>query len=222
MPIAADRRALYPDDWEEIRDRLLERAGLRCECQGECGRGHLGRCPEIHLQPSVRPEGRHRIVLSVAHLNHDETDRRDETLRVMCQGCHLHYDVEHHRQTRLQRLHQNRAQLRLIDPPEVHVSQHAGALAGRDPSRRDPGRVTDIDRLYSIAALPDPVRRALLDAIVVHQAAEQQLQEARPELAAALDSARYHGAQAIELAQLAGVSRPRLYRLIDEHRRSTR
>jgi len=40
-----------------------------------------------------------RVVLTVAHLNHTPEDCRDENLKAMCQGCHLHYDREHHAQT---------------------------------------------------------------------------------------------------------------------------
>jgi 5-methylcytosine-specific restriction endonuclease McrA len=40
------------------------------------------------------------VVLTTAHLNHTPEDCRPENLRAMCQGCHLHYDREHHAQTR--------------------------------------------------------------------------------------------------------------------------
>ena len=41
-----------------------------------------------------------RIVLTVAHLNHTPGDDRDENLAALCQWCHLHYDAEHHKETR--------------------------------------------------------------------------------------------------------------------------
>jgi hypothetical protein len=40
------------------------------------------------------------VVLTTAHLNHTPEDCRPENLKAMCQGCHLHYDREHHAQTR--------------------------------------------------------------------------------------------------------------------------
>jgi 5-methylcytosine-specific restriction endonuclease McrA len=41
-----------------------------------------------------------KIVLTVAHLNHDITDNRPENLRALCQRCHLTHDKEQHAQTR--------------------------------------------------------------------------------------------------------------------------
>jgi len=35
-------------------------------------------------------------VLTVAHLNHEPLDVRDENLKALCQRCHLRYDIEHH------------------------------------------------------------------------------------------------------------------------------
>jgi hypothetical protein len=37
------------------------------------------------------------VVLTVAHLTHEPEDR--EHVKAMCQGCHLHYDKEHHAET---------------------------------------------------------------------------------------------------------------------------
>lgn len=37
-----------------------------------------------------------RIVLTIAHLNHDPQDNRDENLQALCQWCHLHHDVRFH------------------------------------------------------------------------------------------------------------------------------
>jgi hypothetical protein len=40
------------------------------------------------------------VVLTIAHLDHRPENNVSENLRAMCQGCHLHYDREHHAQTR--------------------------------------------------------------------------------------------------------------------------
>ena len=37
-----------------------------------------------------------RIVLTVAHLNHDTRDNRDENLKAFCQRCHLRMDAHLH------------------------------------------------------------------------------------------------------------------------------
>lgn len=98
MPIRPENRARYPDDWDEISGRIKERAGGRCECEGECGRGtHQGRCPNLNGQPAYGSGS--TVVLTTAHLDHTPEHCTDENLKAMCQGCHLHYDREHHAQT---------------------------------------------------------------------------------------------------------------------------
>ena len=97
MPIRPERKHLYPKDWEQISARIrFERALGRCEqiidgnrCEAKHGRAH--------------PDTSSMVVLTVAHLNHDETDCRDENLKAMCQRCHLHYDRHHHAETRRSR-----------------------------------------------------------------------------------------------------------------------
>jgi hypothetical protein len=74
------------------------RARGQCECKGECGRDHIGRCPNEH---DGRAYGTGSlVVLTVAHLDHVPENCDLANLRAMCQGCHLHYDLEHHAQTR--------------------------------------------------------------------------------------------------------------------------
>lgn len=91
MPITAENRALYPADWDEISQRIrFERAGGRCECQGECGHDHDGRCAEIHGQPNTVTGS--PVVLTVGHVHHDPRRSADDELRAWCQRCHLAYD----------------------------------------------------------------------------------------------------------------------------------
>ncbi|MFC5144258.1 hypothetical protein [Streptomyces aureoversilis] len=99
MPIRPENRDRYPADWAEISQRIrFERAGGRCECLGECGRGtHDGRCPNVHGSEAYGTGS--RVILTTAHLDHTPKNCSPDNLRAMCQGCHLHYDVEHHRQT---------------------------------------------------------------------------------------------------------------------------
>jgi hypothetical protein len=100
MPIRPENKGRYPKDWKQISERIrFVRAGGRCECEGECGRGHYGRCPNVHLQPAYGT-GK-TVILTVAHLDHTPEHCADDELRAMCQGCHLHYDRDHHAQTRL-------------------------------------------------------------------------------------------------------------------------
>jgi len=41
-----------------------------------------------------------RVVLTVAHLDHDRTNNVPANLRALCQRCHLRWDAEHHAETR--------------------------------------------------------------------------------------------------------------------------
>lgn len=86
----------YPDDWPEIRLRILRRADNQCECIGECGRGHGGRCGAVNYAPS-RYSGQ-PVILTIAHLDHDHKNHEvtDGRLKAMCQACHLKYDMAHH------------------------------------------------------------------------------------------------------------------------------
>ena len=86
MPIKDPSR--YPEDWPEIRARILRRAGNRCEgspvypaCRAENGRAH--------------PVTGSKVVLTVAHLDHDGP-ASDGNLRAWCQRCHLTHDAKMH------------------------------------------------------------------------------------------------------------------------------
>jgi hypothetical protein len=95
MPIRPENKHRYPANWKDISTAIKERAGWTCECTGECGRGtHAGRCPNEHGMPAYGTGS--KVILTTAHLNHTPEDCRPENLKAMCQGCHLHYDAEHH------------------------------------------------------------------------------------------------------------------------------
>lgn len=118
MPIRPEQRALYPPDWKDISLRIrTERAGNKCEqCSapnGETVMRHkdgsaytLGDGKTFnastgeflgYIRGSELPAGRFvKIVLTVAHLDHDPTNCADENLKAWCQKCHLTYDAELH------------------------------------------------------------------------------------------------------------------------------
>jgi len=121
MPIRAELRSLYPEDWRELSRRVrFERAAGRCQT---CGRPHLTRL-------RVLPDGRWfdqvagtwrgergrptrwpdlidtvglratRVVLAAAHVDHDPSNNRRRNLRALCQRCHLLHDRPYHRRQR--------------------------------------------------------------------------------------------------------------------------
>ena len=97
-PIRKSEAARYPQDWKAVSARVKLRSGGRCECEGECGlhRTNPGprRCEERHGEKAIWANG--RVVLTVAHLNHQPEDCTDDNLKAMCQRCHLRYDRAHH------------------------------------------------------------------------------------------------------------------------------
>lgn len=104
MPVRPERRHLYGDGWEEFSRYIrFDRAEGRCECDGRCGDPQCfglkrGRCDAEHMKP--HPVNGKRTILTVAHLNHDETSRDEDEVGAYCARCHLYYDREFHAKTR--------------------------------------------------------------------------------------------------------------------------
>jgi hypothetical protein len=89
----------YPPNWRQISRYIrYDRAGGVCECTGECGQNHPGRCTEQDGKQARTFAG--RVMLTVAHLDHDTHSANPANLRAMCQRCHLRYDIDHHRRNR--------------------------------------------------------------------------------------------------------------------------
>ena len=84
----------YSEDWPEISRRIRDRSGGQCECVGECELHKSRRCTERNQTPARYAKG--RIVLTVAHLDHNKKNNSDDNLRAMCQRCHLRYDAKLH------------------------------------------------------------------------------------------------------------------------------
>ena len=109
MPIDYKR---YPPNWKkEIRPRIMARANNTCEVEG-CGFKHLQlvfqgkknnrtewfstieeakkECGILVFEKPVK------VVLTIAHLDHDETNWNvtDDRLKAMCQLHHLRYDAK--------------------------------------------------------------------------------------------------------------------------------
>lgn len=139
MPIRAENKDRYPPNWPEISAQIRRRAGNKCE---QCGVpnyeiGGRTRDGKWHRAWPVGEKLTHiewpkpgsywwcegapfqlriiRIVLTVAHLNHDPADCDPANLRCWCQRCHLHYDREHHAATRRKTLDKKTGQGTLFD-----------------------------------------------------------------------------------------------------------
>lgn len=119
MPIKPENKDRYPKDWPQVRQRILQRAQMKCEYPG-CGARHLevGYWLDGNFFSKVRNlqaagfkagdsvacfDGSTikliRIVLTIAHLDHQPENCADENLRAWCQRHHLGYDAQHHAAT---------------------------------------------------------------------------------------------------------------------------
>lgn len=117
MPIKPENAKRYPKNWKELRAAVLERAGNKCEqcCApnhetvyrtddghyilpgGETHDATTGKYVGMTRGSEMNDGHFVRIVLTVAHLEHDELETQDiSRLRAWCQKCHLAYDHEHH------------------------------------------------------------------------------------------------------------------------------
>ena len=87
MPIRPENKARYPKDWKQISLRIRERAGWPCEYVD----ANEHRCRAVHGEP--HPFTLSRVVLTVAHLDHQPENCDPDNLMAMCQRCHNAYDA---------------------------------------------------------------------------------------------------------------------------------
>ncbi|MBP9889312.1 MAG: hypothetical protein KBF93_23660 [Leptospiraceae bacterium] len=122
MPIKPENKKLYPKNWKEISLYIRkERASGKCEFCGveNYSVGHWVEDKFFATNEAIRmnemyglnvyesiPENKDfvKVVLTVAHLDHNPSNCDYSNLRALCQRCHLRYDAKHHattaRQTR--------------------------------------------------------------------------------------------------------------------------
>lgn len=127
MPISQENKKLYPPDWKEIRAYILQRADNKCEycdaingsiiLRGEwneqpayqdddgniwheetgkwLGDGYVGDvCPNKPNKQAIK------VVLTIAHLDHNPQNNDEMNLKALCQLHHLRHDIEHHKESR--------------------------------------------------------------------------------------------------------------------------
>lgn len=111
MPIRPENKSRYPKNWKEIRLSILERADNKCEFCGAPNHQWRMKTDEgkefyeddpMQLETWVCVDGMKatKIVLTIAHLDHQPENCDPENLRALCQRCHLRYDKEHHAESR--------------------------------------------------------------------------------------------------------------------------
>lgn len=118
MPISLENKSRYPSDWKQIRSKILERAGNKCEICGVANyeliyrgvyrgktcwqdmEGNIFAYPSgekigENYVGSVGNEGKLTfVVLTIAHLDHTPENNDPANLKALCQKCHLGYDKD--------------------------------------------------------------------------------------------------------------------------------
>jgi len=110
-------RSRYPADWDAISKRIRQRDGNKCKTCGVANGVYVSRDGEsrsfmledgrvFHEDTGVQRgwargseyEGGPaiKIVLTVAHLDHDPSNNADENLAALCQLHHLRLDAKQH------------------------------------------------------------------------------------------------------------------------------
>jgi hypothetical protein len=149
LPLRPDFRNLKRPDgtyiyrgptWKAQRERLLERCDHKCErcrvpnhervIRADQGSWQLTTArwyhPD-HLPPRAWKRIRTAyIVLTMAHLTHDPLQCDDADLAMLCQYCHLHYDLLQHRETRCNRKDLARPLIALSDLVQEYAQAGAG------------------------------------------------------------------------------------------------
>lgn len=138
MPISKANKALYPPDWRTvIRPAILERAGHCCEfCSvANYAYGARDKHGEWHDENSIHHLNSDmgemlfgefpnmiRIVLTIAHLDHNPRNNDYSNLRALCQRCHNRHDMAHRQANRARTLLAKRvARWRAAQPDQLEI-----------------------------------------------------------------------------------------------------
>ena len=141
----------YPSNWtSEIVPRILKRAKNCCEKCGVKNKEQLHSI-RIRIQDHISsPDGRYKfktfwitdesdfirikdyaypdekritVVLTIAHLDHDETNHKvkDDRLQAMCQMCHLRYDSREKYRRICSKATQNKSSEEMIKETDIEL-----------------------------------------------------------------------------------------------------
>ncbi len=92
MPVSRERQRAYPGgslnsaEWKALRAAILQRARDRCE-----GGPAYPDCRAANHE--AHPVTGSRVVLTIAHLDHDPGNSHPDNLRALCQRCHNTHDA---------------------------------------------------------------------------------------------------------------------------------
>lgn len=87
MPIKPENKNRYPANWKQISEDIrFNRANNKCEV-----------CGAENYKP--HPLTGSKVILTVAHLDHQPENCDYSNLKAMCQKCHNNYDKSHRKQT---------------------------------------------------------------------------------------------------------------------------
>jgi 5-methylcytosine-specific restriction endonuclease McrA len=102
--------SLYPSNWKtEIRPRILSRDNHHCKFCTVPNYSYIHRFGKGIDDWKFWPEGMEseawtadglkatRIVLTIAHLDHDKNNNDDRNLAALCQRCHIRHDLDQHK-----------------------------------------------------------------------------------------------------------------------------
>ena len=104
MPIRPENRSRYPKNWQQIRAQVQARSGDKCEgcgvSNGVYRITHGDGLEEVTdnvliVNDAATVYGAHvaRIVLTVAHRDHQPENNDPANLAHWCQRCHNRYDA---------------------------------------------------------------------------------------------------------------------------------
>lgn len=102
------RPVITPPDW---REQLIDHTGQILSENAE-------RLP-------LKPGRTVRVVLTIAHLDHNPANMDDDNLAALCQWCHLNYDRTQHAETRATRKDAQRPILAQLDTNEAQHEHDA-------------------------------------------------------------------------------------------------
>lgn len=112
----------YSSLWNyKIRLDILKRANNRCEVCGvrNYATGYRHKDGTFIVSEGIQQDIDYllddnkiiKIILTIAHLDHNVNNNDYSNLKAMCQRCHLRYDAEHHKETKRTKKHINQPEL---------------------------------------------------------------------------------------------------------------